>query len=176
MRRLAFLLVLGCTGGQTGEITELTACERVTDEVRFASLDADVRLAFEDAAREATADLRWSDGTTTTLQVTLTRQDVEVERLGVASCAPSWRAPVVLALRTDDGRLDALLDGALVVHEGATSVVRAEAPVPTLTLDTSLDADVEGALLHLSAEHDALGWRGSLQLQTADDERALASF
>ena len=99
MRRLAFLLVLGCTGGQTGEITELTACERVTDEVRFASLDADVQRAFEDAAREAVADLRWSDGTRTTLHVTLTRQDVEVERLGVASCAPSWRAPVVLALR-----------------------------------------------------------------------------
>ncbi|MCA9613886.1 MAG: hypothetical protein KC586_14115, partial [Myxococcales bacterium] len=74
-------------------------------------------------------------------------------------------------------RLDALLDGALVVHEGATSVVRAEAPVPTLTLDPGVDTgDLEGALLHLSAEHDALGWRGSLQLQSADDERALASF
>ena len=100
MRRLAFLLVLGCTGGQTGEITELTACERVTDELRFASLDADVQRAFEDAAREAVADLRWSDGTSTTLHVTLTRQDIEVERLGVSSCAPSWRAPVVLALHT----------------------------------------------------------------------------
>lgn len=197
MRRFAWLLVLGCTGGQTGEITEPTVCERVTDELTLEALAPEVREAFEDGAQSREMLLRWSDESTATLDLSFPQPPRTVERLGTDRCVPTWRAPIVIALRTDDGRLDAVLHGALLVREGAATTVLADATLASIHLpeldfgagdagsadadagthsDAGVDAVTDG-VLRVSAEHDPPAWRGSLFLGFVDEEeRVLATF
>lgn len=174
----------GCSGGQTGEITEPTLCERVTEALSREELPSEIGAAFDAAERPTNAALEWSDadGATTTLHLTLGRDGTAVERLGSDTCPPSWRASFVVQLRTDDGRLDATLDGTATVRELASetsSTVIAEAALASLHLDdadVAVTADSPDATVRLSAEHDSLGWRGTLFLQDADEERVLAVF
>ena len=195
MRRFAWLLVLGCTGGQTGEITEPTRCERVTDELTLEALSPTLREAFEDGAQSLEVLLQWSDESTAILAISFPEQPRTIERLGTERCVPTWRAPIVMALRTDDGRLDAALQGALYVREGAATTVLADATLASVDLaDLELDSDVgrdggssydgdagtdvqNEAILRVSAEHDSPAWRGSLFLGfTGEEERLLATF
>lgn len=191
MRRFAWLLVLGCTGGQTGEITEPTLCERVTDELTLDALSPELREAFEDGAQSLEMLLRWSDESTAILAISFPEQPRTIERLGTERCVPTWRAPIVMALRTDDGRLDAVLEGALYVREGAATTVLADATLGSIHLagldfdstdagtadPTDAGTNVNDAVLRVSAEHDSPAWRGSLFLRfTGEEERVLATF
>lgn len=176
---LGGLVATGCSGGQTGEITEPTRCERVSENVALEALRPEIREAFGETERAVASDLAWgpqdsSGDATTTLRLTMRREAMTVERLGEAPCAAAWRSPVELRVLTDDGRLDATLSGALTVNEDATANLRADAPLSALVL-TDVDDDPT-ALLRLVADHGELGWRGAIFLQDGAAERVLATF
>lgn len=116
--RWLFLLVCaaGCTGGQTGEITEMTSC---TEPTEVALGDA-ARAEIEAMGEADGALLTWDeDGATTELTVSFAIGTGPVRELGGEGCEhPMLVVPIALRLDTADGRLAEVLLGALERREG----------------------------------------------------------
>ncbi|MCU0673057.1 MAG: hypothetical protein MUE69_09740 [Myxococcota bacterium] len=180
----------GCSGGQTGEITEPTRCERVTEEVERAHLPSEIQVALEAAERTTGASLEWidADGAASRLSLSLSHDGTAFERLGDDACPPSWRASYMLHATTEDTRFAATLNGTLTVREVASdtsethetsATVVAEAPLAMVHLD-GFEADDEpgGAetMVRLFGVHVGPAWRGTLVLQDDEGERVLAAF
>lgn len=160
MRRVLLLLALGCSGGQTGEITEPTRCERVTETVPVTELEAEPSAALETSSAPSSHTLVWNDGSATSLSLTVTRAADTVDRLGAPGCASTWRALVRVDLATTDERLDVTLEGELRFDVGGFVRLRAEAAT-------------EDGFLVLVAEPAGARWVGTL---TRDDAEMLATF
>ena len=119
---LAFLL-LGCAGGQTGEITELSLCERVVERLPIADLPEDTQALLASATESQQAELTWADdGTTTTVELELELDSDLADRIGPGDCASIVRIPASVHLTTSDERLDLTL-GALIDLAEAEEVV-----------------------------------------------------
>lgn len=143
MRPALVLLVLaGCTGGQTGEITELSLCERVVERVPLADLPADTREALDRAiARHETA-LAWSDGPTTTAVVDPELETDTADRVGPHPCQPIVRVPVAIQVSTADGRIDLVVRG-LADVAGDVVTMQGGAHVTSLNGRDQLEAETE---------------------------------
>ncbi len=182
---LALLLALGaCTGGQTGDITELTACERPTGTIQpsevpegfsepvsgivMGHLHQDAVLGWASGRAQTGVDVLWS---------AQAQSDVQV--LGDDSCPSQVRAVVELTITTQDGQLDEQVSGFAMLMADGSGYVRAEQPV----------ADIGGMLepfaeLGVAPDDGALlVWRldvqggGMLVLAAAgDDEMSLATW
>lgn len=160
-RALLALLTFGCTGGQTGEITELTQCEHVAEMVPTLELEAELRTALEASTTPRTYPLAWtSGGDSTSLSLTVTPTADPVARLGIPGCASAWRAFVHVDLATADARLDATLEGEL--RFDVDGLIRLAAEGPT----------ADGAVL-LVAEPAGERWVGTL---TRNGTETLATF
>jgi hypothetical protein len=103
--------MLGCTGGQTGEIA-MHACETPLGIVAHAEVHPEVGASADEriaALAPAPASLGWTDGTTTEVEL-----DFEsaagfadgVQVLEGETCDPYLRAPTWVTVRTADGWLD----------------------------------------------------------------------
>jgi len=176
----------GCSGGQTGEITEPTRCERVTEELSREELPSEVQTAIEAAERAMGAPLEWTDadGAATTLHLSLAHDGTAIERLGDDTCPPSWRASYLLQAQTADSRFAAALDGTMTVRgvsetSETSATVVAEAPLAIVHLDGVEAVDGAGgaeAMVRFFGVRVGSGWRGTLVLQDAAGERVLAAF
>ena len=123
MRWAIALLALGCAGGQTGEITELTLCERVVERVVIADLPQDERARLASATESREAELRWEDDDTTTQLEIETELDRETaDRIGPADCPSIVRVPASVHLATRDERLDLGVDALIDVAEDEEAV------------------------------------------------------
>lgn len=180
----------GCSGGQTGEITEPTRCERVTEEVAREHLPSEIQAAIEAAERTTGAALEWThaDGAASRLSLSLAHDGDAFERLGDDACPPSWRASYMLHATTEDTRFAATLNGTLTVREVASetsetretsATVVAEAPLAIVHLDGFEAADEPGGaetMVRLFGVHVGPAWRGTLVLQDDEGERVIAAF
>ena len=171
------LMAAACAGGQTGEITELTACREAigavsVDETSEAGLSARDQLAALTTAVET--ELAWEGAGSTPATVSFALSGEPGTLLGGAECARPWlEAPVTLTVRTADGALDETIEGVVLLANG-TATVRSSIPVEEVNgaLELELDATLR---VDLQPERDAL--RGQLSLLTEDaSERVLASF
>lgn len=180
----------GCSGGQTGEITEPTRCERVTEEVAREHLPSEIQVALEAAERTTGAALEWTDadGAGSRLSLSLSHDGTALARLGGDTCPPSWRASYSLHATTEDSRFAATLSGTLTVRDVASdagetretsATVVAEAPLAIVHLDGFEAADEPGGaetMVRLFGVHVGPAWRGTLVLQDDEGERVLAAF
>lgn len=179
MRRgfIVLLLVSGCAGGQTGEITEPTAC---SEPVGTTAIDApseagDAPGARLDALVTATERAVTIDGATTMLEVAFAPSGEPAVLLGGPECVRPWLdVPVTIAVRTADGALDETIDGValLAVAEGAT--VRASLPLAEArgTIASEREASL---VVSLQAGPDQLTGRFSIQTEDTS-ELELARF
>lgn len=179
MRRVSVvsaLIAAACAGGQTGEITELTACHEAIGVVDVGEASEAGRSALEQLAALTTAAdtaLTWEDAGSTPATVAFALTGEPATLLGGAECARPWlEAPVTLTVRTADGALDETIEGTVLLANG-TATVRSSIPVSEMHGALELDASI--LRVDLQPERDAL--RGQLSLVDEDEtERALASF
>jgi hypothetical protein len=129
MRWLLPLLLLGCAGGQTGEITQLSECEHVVERVPIADLSEETRDLLASATERHEADLSWEDdGEETRVEIETELDGDTADRIGPGKCAPIVRVPASVHVTTQDERLDvtvgALIDLAeeVVTIQGGASV------------------------------------------------------
>jgi hypothetical protein len=112
------LLALGCEGGQTGEITQLSECERVVARVPIVDLPQDARVLLASATASREAELRWDgDGAITQVEVEASLESETADRIGPGSCASILRVPASVHLATRDERLDVTVDALIDLAE-----------------------------------------------------------
>lgn len=143
MRWALALLVLGCAGGQTGEITQLTECERVVERLPIVDLPEDQRTLLASATESREAELSWADGgSMTVLEIEIELEIETADRIGPGDCASIVRVPASVHLRTRDERID-LTVGALIDLADEVVTIQGGAAVTSLDGREQLDEVVE---------------------------------
>jgi hypothetical protein len=161
MRPALVLLVLaGCTGGQTGEITELSLCERVVERVPLADLPMHTREALDSATARHETALTWSDGAATVVVADPELATATADRLGPHPCQPVVRVPVAIPISTADGRIDLVVHG-LADVAGDVVTMQGGAHVTSLNGRDQLEAETE---VWLWIEQTADSFGGELSL------------
>ncbi len=120
MRWLLLLGLVGCTGGQTGEITRLSECDH-TQTVHSLSSLPEVESDVDQSAQPWSGTLTWFDGEETELALDVVRIDDSVEERGFDACL-HWRTEIEVDATTVDGRLDTTLRGSLDVRESGAEM------------------------------------------------------
>jgi len=128
VRLLLALALAGCAGGQTGEITMLGACR---EDVGPGDL-SEVSSALDSLGREQTVAITWMDARfgagDTDLVFTLTERE-PARLVGGEGCdVPFVSSPVEASVRSGDGAVDAVLDGAIGRTAADSVSARADAP------------------------------------------------
>jgi hypothetical protein len=132
MRRVLALLLLGCAGGQTGEITELSECERVVERLPIADLPEETGQLLASATARHEAELTWSDdGETTQVEIETELESDTADRIGPGMCAPIVRVPANVHVATRDERLDVAV-GALIDLADEVVTIQGGAAVTSL--------------------------------------------
>ena len=143
MRWALALVLLGCAGGQTGEITQLSQCERVVERLPIMDLPEDTQALLENATETREADLRWEDdGSTTRLELETELESETADRIGPGNCASIVRIPASVHATTRDERLDVTV-AALIDLAGEVATIQGGAAVTSLNGRDSLEAEVE---------------------------------
>ena len=141
--RWAFgLLLLGCAGGQTGEITELTLCERVVERLPIVDLPEDISDLLASATERREAELRWADDEVTKVELEAELESETADRIGPGDCASLWRVPANVHVKTRDDRLD-LTVGASIDLANEVVTIQGGAAVTSLNGSDSLEDEVE---------------------------------
>lgn len=179
-----------CFGGQTGEITELTACHepvgvRAVDEASPSDPTAPTAGERLDAlAASAEAELA-VDGGSTALFVSYAATGEPGTLLGGPECEEPWlELPVTIDVRTADGALDEAIEGVALLSGADTVSVRGSIALSALrgSLDpTALGSDVDPSRdtldVELSSGADALTGRIALRVGEPDPtDRELTAF
>jgi hypothetical protein len=139
------LVALGCAGGQTGEITQLSECERVVERFAIADLPEDARTLLESATASREAELRWEDdGTTTQVELETELESDTADRIGPGDCVSILRVPASVHVATRDERLDVTVDALIDLAE-AEQVVTIQGGAATMSLNgrAPLESTVE---------------------------------
>jgi hypothetical protein len=143
MKSALALLLLGCTGGQTGEITELSLCERVVERLPVTDLPAHTREALGAATAPHETELTWSeDGSSSAIVIDAELETETADRIGPHPCAPIVRLPVRVHLSTADGRVELDVHGLADVLGDAVTV-QGGARVTSLGGRDMLEAETE---------------------------------
>lgn len=191
MRRWWIVCALGataCFGGQTGEITELTACHEpigtaAVDEPSDAGRSARDQLG--DLTTTLETELAWQDGATSTpASIAFDLSGEPGTLLGGAECDRPWlEVPVTITVRTADRALDETLEGVATLTGSNAASVSASIAIGAmngaleLASDSGLDPERAALRVDLSSERDALHGQLSLLSGTEDaSDRLLASF
>lgn len=145
MRRwlVSAILLAACAGGQTGEITDLTACH---EPVGTAPVDApsaagrSAREQLDELASSAATELAWQGAPASAVEVGFALTGEPGTLLGGSECARPWlAAPVTLTLRTADGALDESLSGTALFADTGAATVEATVLVRELAGALALD-------------------------------------
>ncbi|HBQ19044.1 MAG TPA: hypothetical protein DEF51_50605 [Myxococcales bacterium] len=182
---LSASLLAGCAGGQTGEITELGACRVAIGEVAIdaaseAGSSAEAQLSA--LTSELSGTLAWTDAgrapAAVTVSVALSGQPATL--VGGEGCArPFLDAPVQITVRTDDGALDEVLDGVLVLQDAGAAAARARLPLSALrgglTLE-GVDPTRATVLLELNLMAETLSGQLFVRPSDEEDERRLGAL
>ncbi len=182
MRRWVIASALACTacfGGQTGEITDLTACRDAIGSQPLDEPSADApppreRLDAMTSSRELPLT---SDAGSTTLTVAYAPTGEPATILGGPECVEPWlEVPVLVTLRTSDGALDEVLEGTALLSGADAVSVRASA---TLSELRGTLADPSRDTLEVELQSDPAALAGRVVLHAADEDppdRELATF
>lgn len=143
MRWALGLLLLGCSGGQTGEITELSLCERVVERLPIVDLPQDTQALLQSATERREAELSWADdGSSTQLELETELESAMADRIGPGDCQPIVRVPARVHLQTHDERLD-LRVGAWIDLAGEVATIQGGAAVESLNGRDPLEDEIE---------------------------------
>lgn len=178
-------LLAACAGGQTGEITDLTACDEAVgvvsiDEASDAGRSARAQLAAFPTALEG--ELTWSAGGATTITVSAALSGAPATVMSGDECErPHLEAPIAVTVRTADGALDDTLRGTIALSDVDAAVAQAslafEERSGSLALDPDLDPARASVRVVLELHPETMLGQLFVSSGTGDgDERPLASF
>jgi hypothetical protein len=122
MRWSLALVLVGCTGGQTGEITTLTMCEELVARVPITELPSETAALLEVALEPKSAELAWVEGDSTAIEVDASTEGETADRLGPYDCAETVRVPARIHASTGDGRIDVTVPGFIDLTDGSALV------------------------------------------------------
>jgi hypothetical protein len=157
MRWALGLLLLGCSGGQTGEITELSLCERVVERLPIVDLPEPTQALLESATKRGETELNWTDdGSTTQVAIETELESESADRIGPGECTPIVRVPARVHVKTRDERLDVSV-GALIDLAGEVVTIQGGDAVESLNGRDPLAEEVEVWLWMEHADGERVG-------------------
>lgn len=164
------LIATACVGGQTGEITELTACDTVVGTTAIDEASEAGRSA-EDQLAELTTSI---DRDGVSVSVALSGEAASI--LSGEECARPWQeAPAILRVRTSDGALDEEIDGVVLLNEAGAASARGTLAMSAVRGAIAADYPASAIVrIDLVAEPDAIG--GQVVVEDGDEMRSIASF
>lgn len=180
---MSALIATACAGGQTGEITDLTACAAPVGTVAVDQPSDAGRSAREQLAElmtRAEAALAWQDGGSSTLAISFDLSGEPATLLGGPECARPWlEAPVTITLRTEDGAIDDTVEGTVLLTDMGSASVQASITIADMNGALAedhpdLDPQLTTLRIDLLSDGDSIG--GQLTLSEDASDAPLASF